>query len=358
MDAFHDLRPVPIDVILSWPKPNYVNPLRRGPALLIVNGILLPIAVAVVIARLYTRLRVVRSAGLDDLFIGLALIPTIGLAICVCLAVTKYSWDIHIWDVPPKHVVPSRKISFATQFLFMWASSLVKLSILSFYRRMSTAVSRKSFSRVVWITITFVVCFHFSVVISLVASCTWVSPSPLAEGPSADNARPYSPVRSSWDITIPDHHCFNQRAFKMSSTVINTLTDFVIILIPLPTVPSGLIRTYYAHIIVNVTYDVTWVGFTMWVYIAVEVDVAMICASAPALKPLFKYYIDPSSRGSKYYHGGRSRDSETGNGVRKGVRPLCQGTSQMTDMRELESEECIIVLQRPSSAIVRGDVFK
>ena len=129
MDAFRDLRPVPIDVILSWPRPNYVDPVRRGPALLIVNSILLPIAGVVVMARLYTRLRVVRSAGLDDLFIGLALVPAIGLAICVCLgnvrsleclaqgadafaaaAATKFSWDIHIWDVPLEHVVPSRQV--------------------------------------------------------------------------------------------------------------------------------------------------------------------------------------------------------------------------------------------------------
>ncbi|KAI9763863.1 MAG: hypothetical protein M1840_009047 [Geoglossum simile] len=385
MDAFHDIRPVPIDVVLSWPKPNYVNPVRRGPALLIVNGILLPIAMAVVIARLYTRLRVVRSAGLDDLFIGLALVPTIGLAICVflgkichaeCLArgadisiataVTHFSWDIHIWDVPPEHVIPSRKISFATQFLFLWASSLVKLSILLFYRRMSVAVSQKSFSRAIWITIVFVTCFHISAVLGLVISC--------------------NPVESGWDISIPNHRCFNQRAFKMAVTVINTLTDFVIILLPLPTVWSlrlrrnqktvlscifltgslacvaGLIRIYYTHTILNVTFDVTWFGYILWVYIAVEVDVAMICASAPALKPLVKLYTDPSSRGSNSRHNGRGGDAETGNGIRVQKEPrllsiACQGAPQQTDMRELESEECIIVLQRPSSVILRGDAL-
>jgi hypothetical protein len=98
-----------------------------------------------------------------------------------------------------------------------------------------------------------------------------------------------------------------------------------------------------------------------WVYIAVEVDTAMICASAPALKPLFKHYIHPSSRGPKYYHNGRSRDTESGNdvGVQKEIRLssiVRQGISQ-TDMRELEGDECIIVLQRPSSVIIRGDAF-
>jgi hypothetical protein len=74
MDIFSDIRPVPADVLLSWPAPNYTNPQRRGPGLLIANGLLLPLALAVVTLRLYTRLLVVRSAGLDDLFVALALV--------------------------------------------------------------------------------------------------------------------------------------------------------------------------------------------------------------------------------------------------------------------------------------------
>jgi hypothetical protein len=74
MDAFSDVRPIPLSVILSWPKPNYVDPVRRGPALVIVNSLLLPLALIVVGLRLYTRLAICRSAGLDDLFIALAVV--------------------------------------------------------------------------------------------------------------------------------------------------------------------------------------------------------------------------------------------------------------------------------------------
>jgi hypothetical protein len=74
MDVFSDIRPVPESVILSWPKPNYVDPARRGPALVVVNSLLLPVAMAVVGLRLYTRLVICRSAGLDDLFIALAVV--------------------------------------------------------------------------------------------------------------------------------------------------------------------------------------------------------------------------------------------------------------------------------------------
>jgi hypothetical protein len=72
MDAFSDIKPVPPDVISSWPAPNTVDPERRGPALIIINSILLPLSLVVVGLRLYTRLRIARSAGLDDFFIALA----------------------------------------------------------------------------------------------------------------------------------------------------------------------------------------------------------------------------------------------------------------------------------------------
>lgn len=76
MDVFSDIRPVPESVLLSWPKPNYVDPIRRGPALVIVNSLLLPVAMAVVGLRLYTRVVICRSAGLDDLFIALAVVSS------------------------------------------------------------------------------------------------------------------------------------------------------------------------------------------------------------------------------------------------------------------------------------------
>jgi len=90
MDAFSDIRPIPLDVILNWPKPNYVDPMRRGPALLIVNSLLLPVALVVVGLRLYTRLKICCSAGLDDLFIALAVvgIPFLSPLECLLTSIT------------------------------------------------------------------------------------------------------------------------------------------------------------------------------------------------------------------------------------------------------------------------------
>lgn len=34
-----------------------------------------------------------------------------GLTASVILAIKQYGWDIHVWDLPPKDMVTSRKVS-------------------------------------------------------------------------------------------------------------------------------------------------------------------------------------------------------------------------------------------------------
>jgi hypothetical protein len=83
----------PADVLLSWPTPNYDNPVTRGPALLIVNSIFISLAVITVVARIYTRIVIKRWFGIDDVFILLALLFTIGLTAVVILANQRFGWN-------------------------------------------------------------------------------------------------------------------------------------------------------------------------------------------------------------------------------------------------------------------------
>lgn len=51
-------------------------------------------------------------------------------------------------------------------------------------------------------------------------------------------------------------------------------------------VVAGSFRAYWVHYVVYNTYDVTWEGFQLWVWTAVETNVGVICGCIPALKPL------------------------------------------------------------------------
>jgi hypothetical protein len=68
------MRIVPIDVVLTWPPPNYTNPVTRGPTAVILIIVLSSFVVVAVSLRIYTRLCVQRWSGIDDLFMVLAVV--------------------------------------------------------------------------------------------------------------------------------------------------------------------------------------------------------------------------------------------------------------------------------------------
>lgn len=68
-DLTNEMRDIPVEVLLSWPIPNYTNPETRGNALAIVNYILITLVAIAVCLRLYVRIVVKRWFGSDDFFI-------------------------------------------------------------------------------------------------------------------------------------------------------------------------------------------------------------------------------------------------------------------------------------------------
>jgi hypothetical protein len=106
------MRLPPVDVILSWPLPNYVNPTDvRGPGILIVTGIFFPIAALMVGLRIFTRLHLSKAFGIDDMFLLAAIAPAFAIAVLTGVAVTHWGWNRHIWDVPLDMVTLGLKLT-------------------------------------------------------------------------------------------------------------------------------------------------------------------------------------------------------------------------------------------------------
>jgi hypothetical protein len=59
----------PTSVLLTWPFPNFTDPVRRGPAVYPISIIFLLISTTAVCLRLYARLFIRKWFGLDDVFI-------------------------------------------------------------------------------------------------------------------------------------------------------------------------------------------------------------------------------------------------------------------------------------------------
>lgn len=68
------MRIPPPEVMATWPTPNYVNPERRGPYSFIACCICFAVIAVVVPLRFYTRIRVSRNFGADDVLIGVGVV--------------------------------------------------------------------------------------------------------------------------------------------------------------------------------------------------------------------------------------------------------------------------------------------
>lgn len=117
----------PLSALQNWPTPNYVNPERRGPTATIVVSVLLALVTLILIVRVYTRVRISRGFGLDDVLIIFAYvwlvlmiasyppgqqltgkqIPTAAFAVLSFIAMWKFGWGTHVWDVPIELTKPS-----------------------------------------------------------------------------------------------------------------------------------------------------------------------------------------------------------------------------------------------------------
>ncbi|KAF1933936.1 uncharacterized protein M421DRAFT_414984 [Didymella exigua CBS 183.55] len=280
----------PIDVILSWPKPNYANPHTRGDALLIINSILIALAVIVVGLRMYTRLIIKRWFGLDDVFTLLALMFAVGLTTVVLLANQRYGWDRHVYDIPLNKLEPTLKVAMAAKVVFTGAATFTRLSLHCFYYRLVADTGRSWFRWCVHLNVAYTMGIFLSFPFIAIFLCT--------------------PVSDYWLIGSPPSSCLNEGTATLICGIINCVADFATTVTPIPLILglhmphrqrlavaglfamgiivtiAGIVRTWYIYKSLFTTYDNTWYAYPLWIAAAVEIDLGVICASAPVLRPL------------------------------------------------------------------------
>ncbi|KAF4973030.1 hypothetical protein FZEAL_9434 [Fusarium zealandicum] len=295
------MRNPPLEVVATWPTPNYDNPEHRGPALLIVELTIMSVAIITLLARLYVRMFKVNKSGLDDWLMLAAMVFGIGVTVCVILSAQLYGWNIHVWDLKESQAVKGRQVSIAVQTLFLFSSGLAKNSILVSYLRI--APTKSWLRRLTYASIGLVTALIFIFLIVLWTQCR--------------------PISAYWSLTGGDS-CSPEGPGVLSQAITTVVTDLLVCALPLPTLFAlrlplsqrialivlfslGLVvvfaasmRAYWTHYVTDETYDVTWQGFHLWIWTAIEANLGVICGSVPALRPLFRSIF--RSKNSSYYN--------------------------------------------------------
>ncbi|KAI4232873.1 MAG: hypothetical protein L6R40_007277 [Gallowayella cf. fulva] len=144
----------------------------------------------------------------------------------MAVGVVKVQTNMKVSHIPSPHLapsfrltLPSPQIQYAFEFLWSVGITCIKLSILLFYRRLFP--QQNTSNR--WRACHLALCIASGIlgVISLFGS-----------------AFQCTPVKFLWDPTIPGGHCINFSAFARFTSVVNIVTDVLILAMPIPIVWS------------------------------------------------------------------------------------------------------------------------
>lgn len=217
-------------------------------------------------------------------------------------------------DIPVEIAVPHRINVWIAQIAYTLALSCVKISVLLFYRRLSVSFTR-GFLIAVWVGIIYNIIYALGFVMTLLLLC-----------------QPLDAYWKSFNAEYKargDYHCGSEQIAEPLSAIFSVIGDAYSTLLPLVlvsrlTLPPrqkwalyglfslgfsvvifGAVRSYYMYRVVNVDYDYTWTLWKIWVWGEFELWFAVYAASAPALKPFVKRYVDKKTSNPEGSRGQR-----------------------------------------------------
>ncbi|KAH7337358.1 hypothetical protein BKA66DRAFT_435411 [Pyrenochaeta sp. MPI-SDFR-AT-0127] len=256
---------------------------HRGQAAVVISGISVGLATITVLLRLWTRYFIVRCLGIEDYCIILALICAIGLTICIGIQ-AEYGMGEHIWTLTPNDISNSLKAFWASLMVYYLSLGLTKSSIILQYLRVFTT---RRFQIACWLVMAVVVAYTVWTIFGSIFACV--------------------PVRAFW--TREPAKCINQFAMWFTNAAINILTDFAIIILPMPVIRSlnlarrqkqalmGIfavggfvcivsILRLQSLVAISNSEDPTYDNPPAATWSSVETNVGIICSCLPCLRPL------------------------------------------------------------------------
>jgi hypothetical protein len=180
---------------------------------------------------------------------------------------------------------------FIAVILWSNSTSFIKLSLLCFFYRLVEHIHVRKYRWVLHFCLVFQITFTIAYILTLVFMCV--------------------PISAFW-VYPPDLNakCIRTADFLFTVSVINTILELVVWLLPLPLlfklkldprqrvpvmimlclgllVPVvGAVRCYYVYIDMVASWDVYWFAGPHWICSDFENNLSIICACLPALRPL------------------------------------------------------------------------
>ncbi|GAB7366365.1 hypothetical protein MBLNU230_g8164t1 [Neophaeotheca triangularis] len=301
---------VPLSVWASWPEPNYADPERRTwmPAFSLVWQI---VSTLLVFGRFFLRARKLAGPfGLDDLFIFVAWLLSVGLTTTAWVNTIHHGVDRHTWDVRPDLFPPAALTAWLAQVFFLTSSCATKISILLFYRRMAVDVERK-WQFAIWgaMAFTALYCLGFFLAYCLICQpleaywrsydYEWAASTPHHCADAGTHFNPaigsFSVISDLYAVLLP---CIMLSRYDLQINFRQKLALNAIFATGALVAGAGIARTYYLTEM-GTNPDTSWIGFDLFIWSIVECQLGIICACAPSLRAFLRKYLVDALRSSR-----------------------------------------------------------
>lgn len=285
----------------------------RSEAVLAVTIIMFLLSSIFVFLRTLSRAAIVKKLCVDDYFMMLAWTIALGLSFSICYG-TAYGLGRHEADVPTSWQTTLRAADYAFTVLYQPALMALKTSILAFY--LSLPATSRIFKWASIVTLFVVNAGGFALTMVTVFQCR--------------------PISATFDTVVPANaSCTDIVTIYLSSAPLNLITDFAILFLPMP-ILTGMRLPRKQKIILVVTFsagffaaavdviriaylqsaaqtllteissqshrnngtsrnqvqtDFSWYASLSFLWSVIEVNVSIMCACVPALKPLVSRFM-------------------------------------------------------------------
>jgi hypothetical protein len=233
----------------------------------------------------------------------------------------------------------------ALEALYLTSTATTKISILLFYRRLASGTISGPFLNTVYAALAFVAVYYFIFMINLFVGCR--------------------PIEAFWlQVNIfseERYYCINEAANLIAAAAISVVQDFLACGLPMVLfwklkIPPrqkialvvifgvgflsvlgvysawtqltnifdslcicGVLRIVFTVPLYYDTYDMTWHSYQAWIWFAIESHLAVICASAPALKIIAKRTFGGSNWNSFHRPNGYPDSGEVNSSARQKI---------------------------------------
>ncbi|WPH01065.1 MFS monosaccharide transporter-like protein [Acrodontium crateriforme] len=291
----------------------------RSKAVLAVTIITLVLSTAFVVFRMLSRAVIVKKIQIDDYFMMVAWIIAFGLSFAICYGC---AWGLgrHEADIPTSWQPSLRKADYAFTVLYQPALMAIKTSILAFYLSIST--TNRIFKWACIGTLCVVNCGGLALTMLAVFQCRLVSAN-------------FDPV------SYKNATCTDIVTIYLSSAPLNIITDVAILFLPMP-VLTGMRLPRKTKIILIITFsfgifvaavdvvriaylqsasmtrlaeiqnqtdqtdnldaqyrtDFSYYAAFSFMWSVIEVNISIMCACVPGLKPLVSRFVPRMLRDS------------------------------------------------------------